>query len=766
MANVILSDAADKRLQRKFGADFPSLTDTSPEAGAKWRAWLMSQREQQESQMRDRRLHYGRHRNFRIGNQWISTRDSRTWREPKADKTTVRNVLNLVGPALDFRHGVIAEQRPGFRHELMKTTIEAREQAEAQQAVAEHYFHKLNTWRTFMDAAFHAQTDGICFVHVYVNKNGGKYVENALHIPQQDERYAGFVAQGYDVDEIDGTVIVPLDDAGGIGEPGAPTSIAEGDLANRIVLAHDTMADPEARVLNGEGDAARWFMVRRPRELKLARLETGNDALEAETLDSYTDPLDSPQDSTQGMARGLPPFPGARQKFKECVYENMVYIAPDGQDIPNGLWRRLIGDTIVDGADELPGKKIPFAVFGDGSPDASLYKRPTMSDWCSTQTTINALLSQIVAQSKAAGMGRLLSLKGTLLTETFTTITGSNVEYDGPKPEKLDGQNVSSDTWQTLTFLIRQLENITGFNDTSRGQVLGEAGGGMQDVSGRAVLGAQEALSKTFGPMVQATADGATQWAEIVVAQAAWLYGDTPRMIPTVGGRGDLAKLISKEHLEGDCSVYVDAATLMPLPAQLREQLLVGLLDKGYISLAEYQKRAPYAQIQDVYMGDMDQVQRAQWINTMMEEATEKYTQMQPAELYTPGVGLPVLWQDDPGVHLTALNEIILNERKPWPLRKLASDRSTIYDQLQQAKADPMQPVPLECIGVPMNRMPSATPPAAGVTLDASGQPTNVVPGAGGASAPAMPGAAPQDSAEPLGTVGAVEANSTTGQQL
>src|SRR6266496_1124494 len=134
-----INKAADKtplspqqRLQRKFGENFPALNSNE---GAEWRRWIEGMRKRQEPIMRDKRLHWSRHRHFRNGHQWISTRDGRLWREPQADVNDVRAVLNIIGPALDFRLGILSEQRPGFRHEPIGGGVAGREAAKAQQAV-------------------------------------------------------------------------------------------------------------------------------------------------------------------------------------------------------------------------------------------------------------------------------------------------------------------------------------------------------------------------------------------------------------------------------------------------------------------------------------------------------------------------------------------------------------------------------------------------------------------------------------------------------
>ena len=200
-----------ERLQRKFGGNFPALNSKE---GASWRKWIDSERKKQEPVMRDKRLHWARHRHFRAGQQWISTRDGRLWREPQSDVNDLRPVLNVVGPALDFRLGILSEQRPGFRHESVGGGVAARESAEAQQAVAEYYFHILRTWNTFLDAWFHGQTDGAAFVHIYVDKSKGPQKQDIDLISPDDPRFIGLQAQGYEV-RPDGLLVLPYEEEGG-----------------------------------------------------------------------------------------------------------------------------------------------------------------------------------------------------------------------------------------------------------------------------------------------------------------------------------------------------------------------------------------------------------------------------------------------------------------------------------------------------------------------------------------------------------------------
>lgn len=740
-----------ERLQRKFGVDFPDLDSTN---GPDWRRWIEGQRRKQEPIMRDKRLHWARHRHFRAGQQWISTRDGRLWREPQSDVNDLRPVLNIIGNALDFRLGVLTEQRPGFRTEPIGSGIAGRDAAEAQQAVAEYYFYSNRTWNLALDAWFHAQTDGVAFIHVYIDQTKGPTKEDLDLIPPDDPRFPGLKAQGYEVGE-DGLLILPYQEEGIPAPPGAPSRVLyEGDITGRILLAHEVLFSPEARSVNGPLEPrARWALVRRMRDVNEARLETGDPTIESEmVITSQSDVLDMPIDRSMGWQRGLPPFPTRRQRIIDGVPEYLLWIAPDQFEpgLEQGRWMRLVGNNIVEQGDELPGGVIPLARFTDGSPDTDIFPRPYMSDWIGDQIAINALLASLLKHARYFAGGRILATKSTLLEETYSNVVGSLIEYTGMKPELFPPSNANPDAWKLLDWMVKKLEDKTLWNDLARGQM--SESGSAQDVSGRAVLASQQMLERGFGPMVRAGAEGMTEWAHIVVKYAQFLFKE-PRIIPIMSGRGDLAKKIAAEHLGDRPMVYIDPETLMPMPRSLRQQLLEDQLDKGRISLVEYQKRAMYGDVRDLQMGDTDQWQRAKWINTLIEDQWQELATMDDQSRYAMP-GYAVLWQDCnlqtpqpqqggqgpaaqmPGmyrtVHKAALMEIILDERKPWGMRQLCLERWGIYDQLERAMNDPTGAtmIPPVVQGIPPDKLSM---------LMAQMQPPPAMPGQGG-----PPGQPPQ----------------------
>jgi len=782
--------AADdkQKLERYYGEGIPDLNDE----GSKWKEFLDNKWKEQRRWMRDKRLHWIRHRLFRIGHQWLSNRDGRQWREPQADSNTVRSTMNLVGPALDYRLGVLREQRPGFRYEPLSSNTNAREQADAQQVLVEYYFHVLDMWKMFEVAFAAAQTDGVAFVHVFVDQDAGPKQEMVKLIPPTDTRYKTFKALGFEPDE-QGNLKLPLDEDGEeVEDPDVvPIQEAEGDLRCRVVTADETLADPEAKTINGPYDGAKWFMVRRLRDVKDARLETGKpelqpDVTEKREEDAYG--MEMGVGRQGSWQKGLPPFPTTRRDWKESVYDYLFFMAPSPV-YEDGAWIRIVGTEVIGFEEELPGGVIPFARITDGSSDPDLYPRPVMADWIGDQVAINALLSLLLSNARIWGAGRMLVQKDTVIEESFSTLVGSLVEYSGLRPEAIQPPRTSGDLWQLLSFLIKKLEDKSGWNDLARGQVTGD--GGMQDVSGRALLGAREMFERTLGPMVRASADGVTEWSKLIVRHGMWLFDGNPRRIPTMGDRPDLSKRIDKEKLGDRPVVYADAETLIPLPRALRNQMLLDMVQQGMITINEYRKRAPYADVRDAFSGDQAQAGRAQIINEVYFENWEEFdgiiqkAMASPDEteatrlmldLYlNPKNGIMVLWTDDPAVHMEALLQIIADERKAWPMRRLAMDRYSIYEDLQEAKLQLQMPpvpdpntgqmppppeVPVEVIGAPEHLQrkgiaPPAPPaPTGGPGGGGSAPPTTLVDPA---SSPTTVPASATDTAEPVGSFGGIE---------
>ena len=730
----------EKELAQVYGMGFPDLADldtgdpkSRKEYGEKLRLWIDAQVTDQESVIRDKRLHWMRHRLFRKGRQWISTRDGRKWREVGADDNRLRVTGNFVGPALNFRLGILEEQRPGWKHEPMPGGgPDGRERAEGQQALVEHIFKTQKIWQLIKKVGFLNQTDGTSFLQVYLgDPDASQESASKTVVPEGDERYQGLVAQGHK--KVKGGVRLEA-------EPGPAIKTA-------VVPAHQTWWDPEAQTPNGPDSPALWCFLRRPMAVETARLASGEMAMEGDARCPGDEDVDWNLDTQ--YERGLPPYPNRKTvgRQRQYCWEHVVYLRANKVLGGKGKWYRLIGDCLVEQG-TLAGGLIPLARFTDGTPDDDIFVRPEMSDWIGDQMLLNSTLSIAAEYGRSHSGSRLLAMKDTQISETWNSIVGSIIEFNGPKPDVLSALRANPDLWQLLQFALRSLENKTGWDDLGRGKIAGDSVKGFQDVSGRAVLAAIQQYERRFGPSIRAAAEGATEWAQLVVAHAQVAYTQA-QMIPMTG-RGDLARAIDKDNIAGPCVVYLDPDTLVPLPRTLRNQMLVDLLDKNMISKAEYKKRAPFAEIRDVHMGDTDHWERAQWINTVLEQNWKTLHKKSAEELYSVESGVLVLWQDDVNVHMEALQQLALDERKPWELRKMALDRWGVYSDLQRTKVWvpetmlPQPPAPVEVVGVPLSvpRMEERPEPTV-----VAGGPMGEVPGAS-----AQPGASPSPLDAPLAT--------------
>lgn len=753
-----------RKLEKLYGIDFPGGNQMEGEA---WVRWLERQFRAQEHSMQAKKLNASLHRNFRMNRQWLTTRDGRKWKSAGDLGGKPRPTLNLFGPALDFRLGVVEDQKPGFNAlPLPSQSTSSYEVAEAQQSLAEYYYNRDRYWNLFRAARASAQTDGMCLVHVYVEDNAGEVREDVRLIGSAQPEFEKFKAAGYEVND-KGFVVVPIGEAGEPLPPGTTSRIFKtGDISSRLVYAHEVLVDPEAKSVNGQ-DAANWIIVRRLRDLETARLLCNDPELEADgsrLSSTYSDAnIWGVEDATL-WRNNTPPWPTKKQAEKEGIWDYTIYIRPHPDTFPDGLCRRVIGHKMASEEyqkDSLSGGLLPFARVTDGTSDDDFWPRPICADWVTDQIQINGLLLQMMQQAQHYGGTRVMALNGTMLQESFNDIMGSVLLYEGLKPDIIPAQSSSVDLKEMLSFLIQKFEDKTSWNQLSRGQVQGQAGGGMQDVSGRALLGARDLLERPFGPVVAAAAEGVSEWAQLVVAHAKDLFS-TDRLIPLMGDRPDLARKLKGSDLGPYPVVYVDPETFMPMPRSLRHQMLQQLAESGWITPENFIRRAPYADIRNVHYGDRAQWDRAQWMNLQLEERWEEFLELDPEMLYGFGA-TPIFYSDSPPVHKQALDELIADDKKPWQVRMLASQRYAIYDELDRAKQQPLMTdpqtgqqigtaMPPEVIGVPKDLQPAPAPSPEEMAGAGGGMEALI----GSSPNPAMSGAgvpmASQDTAAPLGS--------------
>jgi len=655
-----------------YGADFPPLLD-APDSRA-WATWARGRWENHKAQVERHQHLIERNRLFRAGQQWVSSRGRGPWREPMKPVDSARVIYNLIDKALDQRLQIISDQRPGFKIDPYTTDPDDKRKAEARQIAVEYQYDTQDMENVKRTAIFWAQTDGVSFLHTYWDAEKGPWSEE----------------MGDDL-----TPSKPL-----------------GDLTTHVlrceqvrVSSNATATTPPYYVIIREVIPAMEAAWR----YGIAGVEAANSNIGA-SIQLATD---------TGMNRWVldqtTVGEGDRMRNQETVERFTIYIDKQPDVLPDGMQLIVVGDQMVSGPLPLLFGVLPVVRVPDGSSDPSYYPRPIMEQWIDHQVRINALLSKWVDAVRVNAAGRFLMRAGTIVTETMvgggTSVLevnrGGSLE-DVIKP--VPGFSVGQDVKELLALDKKAFEDASGYNDTSRGQISGEA-------SGRAILAAREQLERTFAPPVAALAAALTKWAEVQVAGMAFGY-DIPRNLQAVGNtRPDLAHALTRELFLGPASIRVEAETLMPMPRVYRQFLLDGWLEKGVITPQQYMRRQSTALTRDISTPDEDQEARAKRI-------CEAIRQRLP---------VPELrWQDNEAIHQDVLErEIILQDDLEPDIIATAQQRwSDLSQQAMQKQGGAPQPM-----GAPQPN----TPNAGGGTSPSAPSPQNQPIGAANPSAGATP---------------------------
>ncbi|MEK0324821.1 MAG: hypothetical protein QQN63_03875 [Nitrosopumilus sp.] len=355
----------------------------------------------------------------------------------------------------------------------------------------------------------------------------------------------------------------------------------------------------------------------------------------------------------------------------------------------------IVGDSIVFQGPLLIGR-IPLVRWTDGSTDPAYFNSAQMELWIDSQMRVNAILSKWVENIRLNAGPRLIAKTNALSGETLVGGTTSVIEARGLGPlndlvRPMQGFSLAPDAKELYEIEVRNFENLSGWNDTSRGSFSAQQ-------SGRAILAIREQLERIFAPGVMAAARAMTDWAEISLLFMKWGY-DIPRVVGVEGkGRPDLVRELISDDFDKVADVFIDPETLMPMPRALRLNLLNDWFDKGLISGAELRRRSPFASLRSI--SSPDQVHEARALRSV--------------EMMKQGQWLPIVFMDNEAVHMEVIErEVLLTDDQPKEVQAMAFER---WMQLFQ-----QQMVKLQTGGVP----PGLAPPAAPQGGSSQGAPAN-----------------------------------------
>lgn len=630
-----------KAMESLYGTEFPLLDAQADEPA--WCSWASQLWDRHRAGVQYRLHTVRRNRLFRKGIQWISSTGVGVWREPAKPRDAVRAVHNMVSPALDQRSQLVIEQRPGFKTRPENHDSLKQRRAEAQQVLLEYEYDQQDLPTAIAACSYWAGTDGVAFLELFWDADRGPWGEEYVPNGKVDQQGNAEMEQ----------------------RP-APA----GDVYHRVRRIEQVRVSA-----NSSSSKPPDYMVVRD---VISRAEAI--ARYGKDIADMDDTGETPRDTD-----GLDQFHAARLGYtlaseeellrEQDTIQRFTVYCRKSEFLPKGLTLIVVGKKIVFQGPLIFGC-IPVARFTDGSTDPAYFCEPQMDRWIDSQMRVNAVLSKWVENVRINSTPRLLAKEHGLSTETLISGTMSVIGVKGlgnitdlVKP--IEGFSLAPDAIKLLEFEKKSFEDLSGWNDVSRGQFT-------QDQSGRAILAIREQLERIFAPTINAAAKFMVDWSKITLAVCAWGF-DGPRSIGVMGqGRPDLARLVSADDFDGVIDVMIDPETLMPMPRSLRLFFLKDLLAMGQMSPQEFRRRSPFGYIREISTPDEDQEARARRCVDAMRQ----------------GSWLPILWQDDEAIHQDILQrDLILPDDTDPQIRQMAAQRWMMLAQQSMMKMGvvPMQ---------------------------------------------------------------------------
>ncbi len=548
-----------RAVEHLYGAHCPLLYDhPDDKEWAGWAQYLWMSR----SEFMTPILHRAEKlRLFRMGVQWISARGNGPWREPPKPKDVIRRVVNMVGPALDWRLQVLSEQRPGVRAKPSTMDPDDVRRATASNLALEYAYNAQDFQRVLREAAYWAQTDGVSFIRTYWDNEKGRI----------DAEFGG-----------------PL-----------------GDISDKVYRVEQVRVSSNAT----HNVAPLWWVIRETMP-KAEAIATYGHKVADEGLMQSPDSI------------GLTSLASRRTSLDQTIFTNTntptgevdivdrytVFLKPNPLFLPQGLEVVIVGNMLVS-LGPLAIGRVPMTRFSDGSTDPSFYCVPQCEYWVDDQMALNATESKMLENIRRNAGGRVIAKSQSLVTDTLRGGNDSIIEVRSPGAindviQPLQGFSIGPDVKEMRAALIKRLEDLTGYNDTARGGMSANA-------SGRAILAVREQLERVFAPSIYAAADACKEWARQTLLWMRWGY-DVPRMVSALGqNRPDLGREISGDDIDADIEIDLEPETMFPVPRSVRRFELDNMLQMGVIDIAEYRRRLSFADTGNMQTPDAVQEARA-----------------------------------------------------------------------------------------------------------------------------------------------------------
>lgn len=384
---------------------------------------------------------------------------------------------------------------------------------------------------------------------------------------------------------------------------------------------------------------------------------------------------------------------------------------------PDGRLVVRVGNEIVFD-DAFPHGVLPYTPIYDEPAPLTPMGRPSVNDMLSPQDTINRQWTAIDAEMRLNGVGRWISWDHPNVPDQIVADERAIIKIPMTQRlankglrdmfHRLETGQIGGDRWRIIQEAKTALWDIAGFHEVSRGQ----APPGVD--SGVALEHLREEEHGQLAKSMKALSSSLADWGRKQLTIARREYGDDVTRY-VAADRPDLGYIL--ESVRG---------TELPDPEDLTLELegfkaqsaaghraeIKDAMDKGWIDprrglqLLDLGKGlAPALDSQSRHY------HRARWLNLAIERGQFTMTESEmddPTDETAPPIpvidvvhpdGTPMVLPDDDdhAIHMQVLDEIVLDDTKPWPTRQAAlalkAQRRRVMD-LQQADAAPAPQAP------------------------------------------------------------------------
>lgn len=443
------------------------------------------------------------------------------------------------------------------------------------------------------------------------------------------------------------------------------------------------------------------------------------------------------QRSASSGDRASSPQSTARQTGREelCLLREYWQL-PDADYYPEGRLIVFAGEVCVYD-DVFPQGVFPYVGLYDEPAPLTWRGAASINDMVNPQDLLNRQLTSVVREMDMVGNGQFVSwdiagLPGQISAEhgaiikipMKTTVAGRSIRDVFTRLEAPSGP---SERWRLVEMVQQALYAVGSYHEVTRGQTPPGVDSG---------VAIKYLLEQEQGQLLRSTRalkNTIIQWGKQQLALARWGYGpDDERWLPV--DRPDLG--FQLENVTGSMlpdaeTVILDLENFKPTSEADFKGEVKEAMDKGWVDIGRGLQLLDMGQgLNPLFTTQTRHYARARAENLAIEKG--EYA-IQPGEPMAGPDGMPMVDQmgqpmmgpdtllhpdgtpfclpqdDDPLIHMLVLDEIILDDTKPWPVRQVAM----LHKQEHRVNAGqylPVLPSPLSPQGMAANTPQPPTP--------------------------------------------------------